>query len=375
MNKKVAMIPVRLGSKRIKKKNLRLINGKPLISYIIEAAIESEAFDEIYINSESNIFKEIANSHGVKFYKRPEHLSTDSATNDDFVLDFIDNINCDTIIQLLATSPFITPGQIKNFVQVMELDNLDTLISTSNVQIECVYENKPINFNHYKQSPPSQELEPIKAYACGIMGWRCDNYRLNMKEFGCGYHGGNGNIGTFTLTGFSAVDVDNEDDFMLAEVIAKSIAGEVKSEPRYYGEDGHRESDVPSILAKDGVINNDLFDCNKEIVNLSEIISQMGKGSWSKRIVNTENNSATLISQMPGEGNRKHYHDNWNEWWYIVDGEWEWEIEGEKKVVKKGEVVFIEKGKWHKITAIGDKPAIRLAVSREDVDHIYEDER
>lgn len=369
--KKVAMIPVRLGSKRIRKKNLRLINGKPLISYIIESAIASGVFDEIYINSEADIFKEIADMHGIKFYKRPEHLSTDLATNDDFVLDFINNIECDTIIQLLATSPFIAPEQINNFVQFMELDNLDTLISTSNVQIECVYEKKPINFNHYKQSPPSQELEPIKAYACGIMGWKCDRYRLNMKEFGCGYHGGRGNIGTFTLSGFSIVDVDNEDDFLLAEVIVKSMSGEAKTEPKYYGETSHRESDVPSILAKDGVVKNDLFNCNKEIVSLSEIISQMGEGSWSKRVVNTENNSATLISQMPGEGNRRHYHDNWNEWWYIVDGQWEWEIEGEKKIVKKGDIVFIEKGKWHKITAIGDKPAIRLAVSREDVDHIY----
>jgi quercetin dioxygenase-like cupin family protein len=117
--------------------------------------------------------------------------------------------------------------------------------------------------------------------------------------------------------------------------------------------------------------NNDLFDCNNEIVSLSNIIEKNGESSWSKRLVNTENNSATLISQIPGEGNRRHYHPNWNEWWYIVDGVWEWEIEGEVKRVKKGDVVFIGKNRLHKITAVGDKPAIRLAVSREDVEHIY----
>jgi quercetin dioxygenase-like cupin family protein len=89
-------------------------------------------------------------------------------------------------------------------------------------------------------------------------------------------------------------------------------------------------------------------------------------------MVDTENNSATLISQMPGEGNRMHYHDNWNEWWYILDGEWEWIVEGKEIIVKKGDLVFIEKGKRHKITAIGEVPAIRLAVSRADVNHIYE---
>lgn len=132
------------------------------------------------------------------------------------------------------------------------------------------------------------------------------------------------------------------------------------------------ESDVPSILNKDGVINNDLFDANKPVVNIRDIIKSFKeKTSWSKRVINTENNSATLICQMPGEGNRRHYHADWNEWWYIVDGKWEWEIEGKTITVSKGDIVFIEKGKLHKVTAIGDKPAIRLAVSREDVAHIY----
>ena len=87
--------------------------------------------------------------------------------------------------------------------------------------------------------------------------------------------------------------------------------------------------------------------------------------------MNTESNSATLISQLPGEGNRLHYHPNWNEWWYIIRGEWEWEVEGETMPVKQGQMVFIPKSKWHKITAIGDRPAVRLAVSRADVAHVY----
>jgi quercetin dioxygenase-like cupin family protein len=81
-----------------------------------------------------------------------------------------------------------------------------------------------------------------------------------------------------------------------------------------------------------------------------------------------------LISQLPGEGNRLHYHDDWHEWWYIVKGQWEWEIEGEKFLVKQGDVVSIEKSKWHKITAVGDAPAIRLAVSKDKVAHIYKED-
>ena len=79
----------------------------------------------------------------------------------------------------------------------------------------------------------------------------------------------------------------------------------------------------------------------------------------------------TIISQLPGEGNRLHYHPTWNEWWYIVDGEWEWEIEGQKRTVMRGDIVFMRKNRRHKITAVGDRPAIRMAVSRSDVLHVY----
>lgn len=59
-------------------------------------------------------------------------------------------------------------------------------------------------------------------------------------------------------------------------------------------------------------------------------------------------------------GNRRHYHPAWNEWWYIVAGTWKWEIEGQEMFVKEGDVVFIPKLKIHKITAVGDRPAVRL---------------
>ena len=132
------------------------------------------------------------------------------------------------------------------------------------------------------------------------------------------------------------------------------------------------EDDVPAILKKDGVVNNKLFSANQEVVNLFEILKNAPEPSWSYRVVDSDSNSATLICQNPGEGNREHWHPDWNEWWYIIDGEWEWLIEGTVKRIKKGDIVFIEKGKKHKITAVGDKPAIRLAVSRSDVEHVYD---
>jgi CMP-N,N'-diacetyllegionaminic acid synthase len=370
--KKIAMIPVRLGSKRIPKKNLRMIGGKPLISYIVESAIESNIFDEIYINSESLEFESIAKKYGIKFYQRPEHLSTDSATNDDFVEDFMNNVEGDVLIQLLATSPFITSNEIKDFTETMLDKDLDTQILVKNEQIECVFENTPINFDNMGQTLPSQMLKPIKVYACGIMGWKYDKFLSNMEKFKSGYHGGDGKTDFFTIKGYSTIDVDNEEDFLLAEAILN--AKKMTITPTYYitSNEEHSENDVPSILHKDGVMNNNFDEENREITNIVNLISSKDETvSWSHRLVNSESNSATLISQLPGEGNRKHYHRDWNEWWYILDGEWIFEIEGEEKVIKKNDLVFIPKGKVHRITATGDKPAIRLAVSRQDVDHIY----
>ena len=93
----VGMIPARLGSTRVKNKNLRLINGKPLIQYIIDSAKKSKYLDEIYINSEAKIFEEISKNNKINFYKRNKELSTNTATNDDFTLDFFNSVKSNII--------------------------------------------------------------------------------------------------------------------------------------------------------------------------------------------------------------------------------------------------------------------------------------
>jgi len=373
----IAMIPARLGSTRVKNKNLRLINNKPLIQYIIDSAKKSNYINNIYINSEADIFQNIAEENKINFYKRSEKLASDKATNDDFVLDFINSVNCDIIIQLLATSPFLSAEEIDSFINKMIKEKYDTLVSVSNIKIESIYKNKPINFDQKKQTPPSQLLEPIKAYACGIMGWEVNNFKNNIEKYGAAYHGGDGNIGFFKLKGFSTVDIDYEEDFVLAEAIAKSQHLS-KIQPKYYDPDNNKEvfdANVARILKGDGVLTNNQDSYNLEKVKINDLIKEYGREtSWSHTVINSRSNSATLIAQMPGEGNRMHYHHDWDEWWYIIEGEWEWLIEGKKKILSAGEVIFIERNKKHKVTASGEKMAIRLAVSRYDVDHVYTEE-
>jgi len=369
----VAMIPARLGSTRVKNKNIRYLGNKPLVQYIIETSKKSKLIDDIYVNSESNILEKIAKKMNVNFYKRNNNLSSNKATNDDFALDFLNNIECDLLIQLLPTSPFINNIEIDSFIKHMIKNSYDTLISTKDIRIESIYKNKEINFDKKKQTPPSQSLTPIKAYACGIMGWKKKVYLKNMKKFSSAYHGGLGKTGYFDLTGDSLIDIDNEDDFKLALAILE-MKSKKNEKPKYFNAKNNLifDSNVKKILSKDGVLNNNQESYNKMVVNIKKIIDKNPKNkSWSHTLVNSDSNSATIIAQLSGEGNRMHFHPDWNEWWYILKGKWEWNIDGIKKIINVGDVVFIEKNKKHKITSRGKGLSIRLAVSRYDVEHVY----
>lgn len=228
----VAMIPARLGSQRIPKKNLRLLGDKVLTQWVAKACIDAGVFDEIYINSESDVFKKIAEDIGVKFYQRPDQLSTNSATNDDFGLDFMNNINCDVLVQVNPTSPFTSPDDIKGVVDMFILGGYQTIHTVKDESIEGLFEGRPLNFDPLKQMPPSQELIPIKIFTSSIMAWDTKKFKENMKNTGCAVYGGDGHIGYYTIKGAGMIDIDNEKDFYLAEAVMKM--NEIKQEKKYY---------------------------------------------------------------------------------------------------------------------------------------------
>lgn len=136
------------------------------------------------------------------------------------------------------------------------------------------------------------------------------------------------------------------------------------------------DDDVARVLHKDGVervVIND-FE-NIPATSLDDIKSQMGDGSWAVRVVYNDRFGGVLIKQNPGEGNRLHYHGQADECWVILEGEWEWYIEGVgTRRVSVNDIVVVQKGTNHKITCVGDKPAIRLAITMPDVDHVYVEE-
>ena len=375
----VAMIPARLNSQRVKLKNLRYLGDKPLVAHVIDTCVKSGAFDEIYLNSDEPIFKDIALAHGVSFYHRPKEFAADDVTNDLFMEDFLKKTPCDYVIQVNTTSPFLTVEDVRGFKEFMIAGGHHTVQAVKSEKIEGLFDGQPLNFDPTKIMPESQYLRPVTLYSSGIMGFKRDTYFENMKTYGAATYGGSASIGYYELKGFSTVDIDYEDDFQLAEIVYELLNTKSRKPARYFGQEPAQASSLKAdadrerILVMDGVKALCMNDFNQEVAHVPDLIAKYGTtASWSHTLVNSPSNSATLIAQLPGEGNRLHFHPEWDEWWYIIDGQWEWLVDGVPKPINKGDLVFIERNRRHRITAKGDRMAIRLAVSRSDVDHVYD---
>ena len=180
------------------------------------------------------VFEKIATEKGINFYKRDSSLATDLSTNDEFAFDFMQNTNADILIQILATSPLVTAEEITTFVNHMVDKKLETLVSVERNQISNLYKKTPVNFDKLKPNPLSQDMEPVYSYASVLMGWTYESFKKNMEKLNCAYHGGESKTDYFEVSGLSTIDIDREEDFLLAEsiIISKKYARTHKVE--YY---------------------------------------------------------------------------------------------------------------------------------------------
>ena len=127
--KSVCIIPARGGSKGVPKKNIRKINGKPLLAYVIESCINSEIFDHVIVSTEDNQIANIAKKYGAEVpFKRPKNLATDYATMDSVLLHAVKelkrkNYNFETFVWRDATTPFIRSIDIKNCIKLLKKKN------------------------------------------------------------------------------------------------------------------------------------------------------------------------------------------------------------------------------------------------------------
>ena len=130
----VSIIPARGGSKGIPRKNIKQLNGKPLISYSIEASNSCNLINNTYVSTEDSEISEISKKYGAEVINRPKELAEDNSSSIDVILHVLDYLKCteklpDLFILLQPTSPLRTSKDIENSINLFLNNDCDSLVS------------------------------------------------------------------------------------------------------------------------------------------------------------------------------------------------------------------------------------------------------
>ena len=293
--KLIAMIPARMGSKRIPQKNIRYIDGKPLIAHAIELAINSGYFDSVWVNSEDEILGELAVSFGANFHKRPPELATDMATNREFTEEFLRKHDCDYVVMVNTTSPALRLDSLQNFCEVVRQGEYDTVLTTVEEQAEIFYEFKPLNFS-LKEKINSQLLTPVEKIVWAMTAWRRTTF-LELQSSGRNPIFG-GNLTTFKIPKDEACDLDTEEDWKIAEGILRSRS--LKLTPQYYSKAARAN---PNDLGSTPDSFHDYVDYVKDSLDKTQAIDSQGRQmdsnagiqEWARLTLDVHKNGGTVF--------------------------------------------------------------------------------
>ena len=150
----LAIVPVRMGSKRLKLKNIRIFKGKPLFLNAIYLAYKCKYIDEIVVSSENHLIsKYFFNIKKVNFRLRPKQIAKDSTKAHEVILDVLNNIkkNYDYFIYLQPTSPLRNIYDLETSIKKIVYRNIKSIFSVS---LNSKNPNGAIyisNVNHYKK--------------------------------------------------------------------------------------------------------------------------------------------------------------------------------------------------------------------------------
>jgi len=225
MKKLVAIILARKGSKGVPNKNIKLLNGKPLISWTIEAAIKSKSISKIIISTDDPKIAEISKLYKLEIDSfRPENLSNDEATSDSVVLYELKKLTqkFSDVILLQPTSPLRTHVDIENSVNEYFLKKYKSMVSvkvTSKNVFWCftLNENGSLRSIVGLENMPKSRQDFPKTYELnGAIKISNINLFLKKETF----------LNDFTMPyimdEISSLDIDNLDDFKIAENFFKS---------------------------------------------------------------------------------------------------------------------------------------------------------
>lgn len=224
----IGIIPARGGSKGIPRKNIKLLAGKPLIVWTIEAALSSDTLDRVVVSTEDEEIATIALEAGAEVpFLRPMELAQDDSPTLDVLQNMIDyleikgNSLLDAVVTLQPTSPLRTSEHIDRAIQLFETDpNADSLVSC--IKVPHIFNPQSVmkmEGNGYlkpffqMEKPPLNRQSKIPVYARNGAAI-CITKKRNLKEYICG-----GRLMAFLMDEEDSIDIDTEEDFTAAETI------------------------------------------------------------------------------------------------------------------------------------------------------------
>lgn len=223
-NKKfLAIIPARGGSKRLPRKNVLDLCGKPLITYTIEAALKSKYIDKVIVSSDDEEILNISKKNGADIIKRPIDLANDTATTFDTIKHTIDNFEkYDYIVLLQPTSPLRNEKHIDEAIQLLEEKNADSIISVCEMDHSPLWSNtlpKDGNMSNFLKdeilNKRSQDLE--KYYRLNGAIYICKTSKLlEEKSFIL-----KKKIFAYIMDRKNSIDIDEKIDFHIAKILIK----------------------------------------------------------------------------------------------------------------------------------------------------------
>ena len=213
----IAFIPARCGSESIPFKNIKIICGKPLIYWSLLTLTKSKNIDQIYVATDCNEIKDTVidfNFDNVQIFDRSNTNAINTASTESVMLEFLENKKFsgdDLFVLVQVTNPFTSSNDFDNAIDTIKSSNkLDSILSCVETKRFFWTKNgKPINYD-YNSRPRRQDFEGMLMEN----GAFYINTVANIKKY---KNRLSGNIHPYLMPEYSAVEADEEDDWLIIE--------------------------------------------------------------------------------------------------------------------------------------------------------------
>ena len=227
-NKILCVLQVRGGSKGVPKKNIRKVNGKPLMTWTIESAKKSNVFDSIWVSSDSDEILEVGREEDVNTMKRPDKLSGDEVLSVDSLhwavgeIEKLKGTTYDYVVELPVVCPLRNEDHIKEAVEKLITTGADSVISVTQmtdkhpVRMKRITDDDLIEdfCSEYPEGDAGrrQDLEPCYIRNGGIYSMKRDTL-MNEKTR-------HGKVSRpYVMEDKYSINIDSEMDLKIAEVM------------------------------------------------------------------------------------------------------------------------------------------------------------